>query len=67
MYKDGRRQSFVNDDSFIWATLEPDEGSSLRIYRGKMTPEEPLDDDMFINANFRAKRADTESRSQDRI
>jgi len=32
-----------------------------------MTPEEPLDDDMFINANFRAKRADTESRSQDRI
>ena len=32
-----------------------------------MTPEEPLDDDMFINANFLAKRADTESRSQDRI
>ncbi len=34
---------------------EPDEGSSLRLYRGKMTPEEPLDDDMFINANFLRK------------
>ncbi len=45
----------------------PDEDSSLRLYRGKMTPEEPLDDDMFINANFRAERADTESRSEDRI
>jgi hypothetical protein len=33
----------------------PDEGSSLRLYRGKMTPEEPLDDDVFINANFLAK------------
>ncbi len=32
-----------------------------------MTPEEPLDDDMFINANFRAERADTQSRSQDHI
>ena len=32
-----------------------------------MTPEEPLDDDMFINANFLAKRADTESRSQEHI
>jgi hypothetical protein len=29
-----------------------------------MTPEEPLDDDVFINANFLAKGADTESRSQ---
>ena len=27
----------------------------LRLYRGKMTPEEPLDDDMFINASFLAK------------
>jgi len=25
----------------------------LSLYRGKMTPEEPLDDDLFINANFR--------------
>ena len=33
----------------------PDEGSSLRLYRGNMTPEEPLDDDVFINANFLAK------------
>jgi hypothetical protein len=29
-----------------------------------MTPKEPLDDDVFINANFCAKRADTKSRSQ---
>jgi hypothetical protein len=27
----------------------------LRLYRGKMTPEEPPDDDLFINANFLAK------------
>jgi len=27
----------------------------LRLYRGKMTPEEPLDDDVFINANFLEK------------
>lgn len=40
---------------------------SVRPYRGKMTPDEPLDDNMFITANFRAKQADTESRSQDRI
>ncbi len=53
MYKEtARRWSFVNDDSFIWATLEPDEGSSLRLYRVKMTPEEPLDDDMFINVEL---------------
>jgi hypothetical protein len=32
-----------------------------------MTPEEPLDDDMFINANFLSKRADAESRSEDRL
>ena len=30
-------------------------GRRLRLYRGKMTPEEPLDDDVFINANFLAK------------
>jgi len=38
-------------------TIEPDEVQSLRlyrVYRGKMTPEEPLDDDMFINVNFLA-------------
>ena len=33
----------------------PDEGPSLRLYRGKMTPEKPLDDDVFINANFLQK------------
>jgi len=27
----------------------------LRLYRGKMTPGEPLDDDVFINSNFLAK------------
>jgi hypothetical protein len=29
-------------------------GSSLRLYRENMTPEEPLDDDVFINVNFLA-------------
>ena len=45
----------------------PNEDSSLRLYRGKMTPEEPLDDDLFINANFLPNRADTQSRSQEHI
>jgi len=54
------RWTFVNDDSFIWATLETQYGLSLRLYQEKMTPEEPLDDEMFINANFIAKWVDTE-------
>ena len=45
----------------------PNRAHRLRLYRGKMTPEEPLDDDMFINANFLAKGPIDESRSQDRI
>jgi hypothetical protein len=45
----------------------PNEGSSLCLYRGKMTPAEPLDDDLFINAQLSRKRADTERRRQDRI
>jgi hypothetical protein len=49
------------------ATLNPEKGSLLRLYRAKMTPEEPLDDDLFINANFLAKRADTRSRSREHI
>jgi len=48
------RWTFVNDDSFIWATLEPDTSYHYRLYRGKMTPEEPLDDEMFINSNILA-------------
>ena len=49
------RWTSVNDDSFIWATLEPDTAHHLRLYRAKMTPEEQLDDEMFINSNFLAK------------
>jgi hypothetical protein len=54
-YGDGLRWTFVNDDSFIWVRLEPDTAHHLRLYQAKMTPGEPLDDEMFINSNFLAK------------
>jgi hypothetical protein len=50
------RWTFVNDDSFIWFALEPDTAHHSRLYRAKMTPEEPLDDEMFINSNFPVNR-----------
>jgi hypothetical protein len=35
IYGDGRPRSFVNDDSFIWATLEPDEVHRYVYIEGK--------------------------------
>jgi hypothetical protein len=68
MYKEtaGHGLSLMTIRSF-GHTRPPMRARRLRLYRGKMTPEEPLDDDVFINANFLAKGADTESRRQDRI
>ena len=48
------RWTFVNDDSFIWATLEPDR-LIIAFISEKMTTEEPPDDEMFINASWSAK------------